>query len=55
MLSKGGRRPPVGLCPRGVGGGDASCGVCFSSQSTRYVIVRVAKGVQDRRLVAQVP
>lgn len=38
-----GRRPP--LCLRGVGGGGASCGVCFSSRSTRYVIVRVAKGV----------
>ena len=34
--------------------GDASCGVCFSSQSTRDVIVRVVKGVQDRGLVAQV-
>lgn len=38
-----GRRPP--LCLLGVGGGGASCGVCFSSRSTRYVIVRVAKGV----------
>lgn len=43
-----GRRPPLGLCLRGVGGGGASCGVCFSSRITRYVIVRVAKVVQDR-------
>lgn len=48
--SKGGRgrRLPLGLCLRGVGGGGASCGVCFSSRITRYVIVRVAKVVQDR-------
>lgn len=34
---------------RWVAGGDVSCGVCFSSQSTRNVIVRVVKGVQDRK------
>lgn len=40
--------------PRGLLEGDASCGVCSSSQSTRGVIVRVAKGVLGP-LVAQVP
>lgn len=44
------------LSPGGLLEGHVGCGVCFSSQSTSDVIVRVAKGVQGRsRLVAQVP